>query len=181
MKSEHNLIWIDLEMTGLNPQQDVILEIAAIITDNDLNVLAELPSRVIHHEAEALQIMDEWCTQQHTSSGLVDQVRASTLTVEQAELEVLDFVKQHCTIGASPLCGNSVYNDRIFLRMQMPNLDAFLHYRLIDVSTLKELVQRWYPGNPQAEYKKQDMHRALDDIRESIAELKHYRTHFFKS
>ena len=179
MISDNNLIWIDLEMTGLNPEKDVILEIATIITDNFLNILAEGPSLVIFQPKEILDTMDEWPKKQHTKSGLIEKVRNSTVSVKQAEQQTLEFVQQYCTPNTAPLCGNSVYQDRAFLRNYMQNLNSFTHYRLIDVSSVKELVRRWYPQDPHAQFKKTDSHRALTDIHESIEELKQYKKYFF--
>ena len=176
---EQNLVWIDLEMTGLCPEKDHILEIASIVTDNQLNILAQGPSLVIHQPQQALLEMNDWVSKQHTRTGLVDAVQKSTITLEQAEQETLDFLGKYCQPGDSPLCGNSVWQDRAFIRLSMPRLNNFLHYRIIDVTSIKELVKRWYPNNPHAEFKKQDSHRALDDIKESVAELAHYRQHFF--
>jgi oligoribonuclease len=169
---------MDLEMSGLDPETCTILEIATIITDADLEVLAEGPDIVVHHPDEVLDAMDAWCTKHHAQSGLTDQVRASTIDLAEAERQTLAFLEQHTKADTSPLCGNSIWQDRRFIIRYMPDVDAFLHYRLIDVSSIKELSRRWYPGlklPPKAE-----SHRALDDIRESIAELRFYREHLFK-
>lgn len=179
MQSSNYLIWLDLEMTGLDPVRDAILEIATVITDNNLQIIAEGPSFVIHQPQETLSLMDAWNVKQHTESGLVDKVRQSTTTIAEAEQQTLQFLKQWCLAQTSPLCGNTVYQDRSFLRAYMPSLNNFFHYRLIDVSTIKELVQRWYPQHPQAFYLKKDVHRALEDVYAAIDELKHYRTNFF--
>ncbi len=178
MHDPQHLIWMDLEMTGLEPERHVILEIATLITDADLNVVAEGPEIVVQRGAEALAEMDDWCTRTHTASGLVERVGASTTDIVAAAEETLAFVAEWTTRGTSPLCGNSIHQDRRFLRREMPRLDAHLHYRNIDVSTLKELVLRWYPEAPAPPAKK-ETHRALDDIRESIAELRWYRERFF--
>ncbi len=180
MISENHLIWIDLEMTGLHLDSgDRILEIATVITNNQLEVIAEGPSLVIHQPEDLLKKMDAWNTKYHTKSGLVNAVLHSTISLEQAEHETLEFIKQYCLPHKSPLCGNTVYQDRAFLRRYMPSIDEFAHYRLVDVSTIKELVRRWYPNNPHIRYKKTETHRALPDIYTSIAELEHYRIYFF--
>ena len=179
MLSARYLIWIDLEMTGLDPAHDVILEIATIITDNQLTIIAKGPSLVIHHSHETLARMNEWNIKQHTASGLIEQVHASPISLAEAEKQTLHFVQQWCIPQTAPLCGNTVYQDRSFLQAYMPHLNLFAHYRLIDVSTIKELVNRWYPYSPHAHYKKKEAHRALDDIYASVEELNHYRTYFF--
>ena len=173
-----NLVWIDLEMTGLDPEQDRIIEIATIITDSELNILAEGPSLVVHQVAEVMAGMDEWNVSHHTESGLVERVSNSTLSEAAAEAETLAFVEQYVEPGQSPLCGNTIGQDRRFLCRYMPDLEAYLHYRNIDVSTVKELAVRWRPA-VTASVKKTAKHRALDDIRESIEELKVYRAEFF--
>lgn len=178
MHDPGHLIWMDLEMTGLEPDRHVILEIATLITDPDLNVVAEGPESVIRRDAAAMAEMDEWCVRTHTESGLVERVAASRVEIAGAEAETLAFIQAWTAAGVSPLCGNSIHQDRRFLRREMPGVDAHLHYRNIDVSTLKELVGRWYPEAPPPP-PKQETHRALDDIRESIAELKWYRENFF--
>jgi oligoribonuclease len=172
------LVWVDLEMTGLDPETCAIVEIATIVTDAELNVLAEGPNLVVHPPADALARMNDFVRDLHVKSGLLDRIHASTVTVAEAERETLAFLGQHAVRGASLLCGNSVWKDRAFLEKEMPGVVGFLHYRMIDVSTLKELVRRWYPARYHAP-KKKEAHRALDDIRESIEELKWYRAHVF--
>ncbi len=167
------LVWIDLEMTGLHPQQDHILEIASIVTDNDLRVICEGPVLAVHHDETVLRAMDDWNQRTHGASGLIERVRASRLDLAAVETQTLDFLQAHVTPGTSPLCGNSVCQDRRFLAQHMPRLERFFHYRLIDVSTLKELSARWYPK--LARFQKSERHEALSDIRESLAELRHYR------
>jgi oligoribonuclease len=176
---EANLVWIDLEMTGLCPEQNRVLEIASLVTDAQLNIVAEGPSLVIHYPLNCLQNMNEWVRTTHTKSGLLASVSASTISLAQAEQTTLDFLVQHCAAGKSPLCGNSIWQDRSFLRLHMPRIHDFLNYRMIDVSSFKEIIKRWYPDNPQAIYTKKDSHRAHDDIIESIEELKHYKNNFF--
>ncbi|MCH9684029.1 MAG: oligoribonuclease [Deltaproteobacteria bacterium] len=172
------LVWIDMEMSGLDPDQCRILEIATIVTNADLEVIAEGPDIVVHQPAPVLEAMDEWCTRHHGDSGLTAQVQASTIDEAQAERQTLEFLSQHTNRGASPLCGNSVYQDRRFISRYMEQLEGFLHYRLVDVSSLKELSRRWYPEVKPPP--KRETHRALDDIRESIEELRFYRTQLFK-
>ena len=173
------LIWIDMEMSGLDPETCHVLEIATIITDAQLQVIAEGPDLVVHQPDAVLDAMDEWNTQHHGDSGLTAAVRASKISVAEAERQTLAFLREHCTPRASPLCGNSIGQDRRFIVKYMPELSEFLHYRNVDVSTIKELARRWYPEAPPVE--KSEAHRALDDIRESIAELAHYRAHVFKA
>ena len=173
-----NLVWIDLEMTGLEPDEHVIIEIASLITDSQLRVLAEGPALAIHQPESVLERMDEWCTTTHTASGLVERVRASRIDAASAERMTLEHVQALVPQGVSPLCGNSIAHDRRFLRREMPLLDGYLHYRNIDVSTLKELARRWYPDRSGAPPKR-GAHRALDDIRESVEELRWYREHLF--
>ncbi|MFQ3228827.1 oligoribonuclease [Reinekea sp.] len=177
MDKKTNLIWIDLEMTGLNPETDQILEIATLVTDKDLNIIAEGPSLVIHQPDSVLEAMDEWCTTHHGASGLTAKVQQSTISVEQATQETLAFVEQWVERGCSPLCGNSIWQDRRFMIKYMAELDGYCHYRNIDVSTLKELAARWHPELLNG-FKKKGSHRALDDIIESIEELKFYRENF---
>lgn len=170
-----NLIWIDLEMTGLSPERDVIIEIATVVTDAQLNILAEGPVMAIHQSDAALAGMDEWNTRQHGGSGLTDRVRSSSVTTRAAEQATLDFLAQWVPAGKSPMCGNSICQDRRFLARYMPRLEAYFMYRNLDVSTLKELARRWYP-DVFAGFSKDSSHLALDDIRDSIAELRYYRT-----
>lgn len=173
-----NLIWIDLEMSGLNPDKCEILEIACIVTDGELHELGEGVDLVIHQPEAVLNAMDEWCTRHHGQSGLTEAVRSSTLPLRAAELRTLDYLRRHTNRGQSPLAGSSVSHDRRFIDKYMPELSAWLHYRTIDVSTVKELVKRWY-GDLELPTKK-NTHRALDDIRESVEELRYYRTHAFR-
>ncbi|EGR2797701.1 oligoribonuclease [Vibrio navarrensis] len=176
--SDQNLIWIDLEMTGLDPDTHKIIEIASIVTDSELNILAEGPVLAIHQSDEELAKMDEWCTNTHTASGLVDRVRASMVSEQEAVEQTLRFLEQWVPQGVSPICGNSIGQDRRFLYRHMPKLEEYFHYRYIDVSTLKELARRWKP-EILAGFSKRGTHLALDDIRESIAELKYYRQTIF--
>lgn len=177
MNKKTNLIWIDLEMTGLVPEKDIIIEIATVVTDAYLNVLAEGPSLAIHQDNKHLDSMDEWNTRQHTKSGLVQRVKESEISVNAAEKQTLDFVMKYVDPGTSPMCGNSICQDRRFLYNYMPKLEKFFHYRHIDVSTLKELAVRWKPDVVSTSFK-QSKHLALSDIYDSINELKHYREHF---
>ena len=179
MHSPDNLIWIDLEMTGLDPDNDVIIEIATIVTDSNLNVLAEGPSIAVKQPDELLEGMDEWNTRQHGQSGLTQRVRDSQISAAEAERQTLAFLKDWVPAGRSPMCGNSICQDRRFLYRGMRELEAFFHYRNLDVSTLKELAARWAPDVKNG-VKKQGSHLAMDDIRDSIAELQHYREHFIK-
>lgn len=179
MKRDPNhLVWIDLEMTGLDPERHVIIEIASLITDGDLNILAEGPNLAIRRTEEELALMDAWNVSTHTGSGLVERIRTVGVDVAEAERQTLAFVRRWLPKGASPLAGNSIAQDRRFLRREMPKLEAYLHYRHVDVSTIKELVRRWYPHGPQPPEKRQ-AHRALDDIVESVEELRWYREHYF--
>lgn len=186
MQDHNNLIWIDLEMTGLEPDQDCIIEIATIITDKDLNVLATGPSIAIYKNDEVLSAMGGWCTKQHGLSGLTERVRQSKTSCAQAEQQTLDFVRQYVPSGVSPMCGNSIGQDRRFLVKEMPALEAYFHYRNYDVSAVKEMLKRWspkaYSGNNSGipKFKKSGKHLALDDIKDSINELIHYRKYFFK-
>ncbi|MBK5937249.1 MAG: oligoribonuclease [Halorhodospira halophila] len=177
--SEWNLIWIDLEMTGLDPSRDRIIEIAVVVTDSNLDTLAEGPVLAIHQDRSLLDGMDEWNTRQHGRSGLTERVRASTVTEAEAEAQVLAFLKQHVPPRTSPMCGNSICQDRRFLARWMPDLEAYFHYRHIDVSTLKELARRWAPEVADG-VRKSGNHLALDDIRDSINELRHYRREFLR-
>lgn len=179
MKHPDNLIWIDLEMTGLDPDKDVIIEIATIVTDSQLNVLAEGPALAIKQPDAMLDGMDEWNTRQHGQSGLVQRVKDSVVSPAEAEQMTLEFLVKWVPAGRSPMCGNSICQDRRFLYRGMPNLEQFFHYRNLDVSTLKELAARWAPAVRDG-FNKESSHLALDDIRDSIAELRHYREHFIK-
>ena len=176
-KSDQNLIWIDLEMTGLNPETDRIIEIAVIVTDAQLNVRAEGPSIAVHQSDATLDAMDAWNKGTHGRSGLIDRVKASTLNEAQAEAQVIEFLQPYAARGKSPMCGNSICQDRRFLAKTMPTLEDYFHYRNLDVSTLKELARRWKPGILDG-FKKAQAHTALADIRESIEELAYYRQHF---
>jgi len=176
-KLQGRLIWIDLEMTGLNPDQHVILEIATAITDDRLNLVAQGPNMAISQPEEALSRMEEWSLVNHKSSGLLDRVKKSALNCQDAERESIEFLSRYCRKKQSPLCGNSVGQDRRFLKRYMPTLEEFVHYRNIDVSTIKELVRRWYPSVPV--YEKEKTHLALKDIKESINELRYYRENVF--
>lgn len=172
-----NLIWIDLEMTGLEPQQNVIIEIATVVTDLNLNIIAQGPVIAIHQVDTVLGAMDEWNTRHHGDSGLTQRVRESQVNVADAERETLGFLKQYVPAGKSPMCGNSICQDRRFMARLMPELEAYFHYRNLDVSTLKELAQRWKPEILKG-FVKKGAHLALDDILESIEELRYYREHF---
>ena len=174
-----HLVWIDLEMTGLDPERDVILEIASIITDDALREVAVGPELAIAATPAQLDAMDDWNQTHHGASGLIERVRRSAHSVADAERLTLDFVRQHVEADAAPLCGNSIWQDRRFLARHMPALEGHLHYRNIDVSSIKELARRWRPGLAEG-FVKRNAHRALADIRESIAELAHYREHFFR-
>jgi len=179
MKHKQNLIWIDLEMTGLSPEHDRIIEIATIVTDKDLNILDEGPMLAIHQSQERLDGMDNWNTKQHNSSGLVERVQNTKITEADAEQQTLEFLKPYIKKGLSPMCGNTICQDRRFLCNYMPELAEFFHYRNLDVSTLKELAVRWAPDIAKGVEKK-SKHLALDDIKDSIDELKYYRKHFIK-
>lgn len=173
------LVWIDLEMTGLDTVRDEIIEIATVITDSRLEVVAQGPVLAIHQSDAILEAMDDWNRRTHTQSGLVERVRTSTLTVGEAEAQTLAFIEQYVPKNRSPLCGNSICQDRRFLSRLMPRLDEYLHYRNLDVSSLKELARRWKP-EIYAGFDKKNTHKALDDILESIAELRYYRDHFIR-
>lgn len=178
-QDKQNLIWIDLEMTGLDPEKERIIEIATIVTDKDLNILAEGPVLAIKQSDELLAKMSDWCVKTHTENGLIERVKNSKLTERAAELQTIDFLKRWVPKSASPICGNSVPQDKRFLYKYMPDLADYFHYRHLDVSTLKELANRWKP-ELLTQFKKRNTHLALDDIRESINELKFYREHFIK-
>lgn len=179
MQSANNLIWVDMEMTGLSPENDVVIEIATIVTDSDLQTLAEGPVIAIHQSDDRLGAMDEWNTTHHTRSGLVERVRASDCDEQQAAARTIAFLEQWVPPGASPMCGNTICQDRRFMSRHMPELEAFFHYRNLDVSTLKILMQRWRP-ELEAGFIKTATHLALDDIRESIDEMRYYRDHFLR-
>lgn len=174
-----HLIWIDLEMTGLDPDNDLIIEIATIVTDKNLNILAQGPVLAVHQSDTALAAMDDWNQHHHGQSGLIKRVKASTIDDAEAEQQTLEFIKQWVPERVSPICGNSIGQDRRFLYRYMPTLEAYFHYRNIDVSTLKELAARWAP-HVRDGFKKQSSHQALNDIIESIEELRYYREHFIK-
>ena len=171
---------MDMEMTGLNPEVDVILEIATIVTDSELNLIAEGPVLAVSQPESALAPMDAWNIEHHTASGLIDRVRQSPVSLTEAEARTLDFLERQTTRGTSPLCGNTIWQDRRFLIRYMPDVAAFLHYRIIDVSSIKELALRWRP-ELVSQTRKDNAHRALEDIRESIDELRFYRQQFFRS
>ncbi len=179
MPRQNALLWIDLEMTGLDPEKDRIIEMAAIVTDADLNSLAESPVITVHQPDSLLAQMDEWCTRQHGQSGLTARVRECRVTEAEAEQQMLAFVRQYTDKGASPMCGNSIGQDRRFLVKYMPELEAHFHYRNIDVSSIKELAKRWKPSIMSG-IKKKGAHLALDDIRDSIEEMRYYRRHLFR-
>jgi oligoribonuclease len=178
VRKKSNLVWIDLEMTGLSPQNDRIIEIATIVTDIHLSIVAEGPEMVIHQSDERLDGMDDWNKKTHGASGLIDQVRASEIDEEEAERRTLAFLRRYATKQRSPLCGNAICQDRRFLDRYMPQISAYLHYRHLDVSTIKELAKRWRP-DLTSNQTKDSRHRAMDDIRDSIEELRGYRDNFF--
>ncbi|HKK03432.1 MAG TPA: oligoribonuclease [Gammaproteobacteria bacterium] len=180
MKDPDNLIWIDLEMTGLDPDGDRIIEIATLVTDKQLETIAEGPVIAIHQDDDVLAGMDEWNTRQHGQSGLTERVRQSRVSEREAELATLSFLSRHLEAGSSPMCGNSICQDRRFMARCMPELERFFHYRNLDVSTLKELARRWAPDVASG-YRKESSHLAMEDIRDSIEELRYYREHLFKS
>jgi oligoribonuclease len=173
------LVWLDLEMTGLDPATDDIIEIATVITDSDLNIVAQGPELAIHYNERRLETMSDWSKDHHHQSGLVERIRRSDICLKAAEKETLSFIGGFVEKGRAPLCGNSVHQDRVFLHRHMPELHDYLHYRNIDVSSLKELSFLWYPELPK--FQKKNRHTALEDIIESIHELKYYRTHIFRS
>ena len=173
-----NLIWMDLEMTGLDPEINVIIEIATVVTTASLDVVAEGPSLAITQPKESMDLMDDWNQEHHSASGLIDRIASDGVSEAEAEAMTLDFVSSHVDRGEAPLCGNSIWQDRRFLARYMPSLESYLHYRIIDVSTVKELAERWAPAVLDEVVKKGN-HRALDDVLESIDELRHYRTHLF--
>jgi oligoribonuclease len=177
--NEMNLVWIDMEMTGLDPDHDRVIEIAAIVTDAELNILAEGPVFIIHQADEVLDKMDAWNKGTHGRSGLIDKVRASTVTEDEASAQMISFLRQYVPAGKSPMCGNSICQDRRFMARHMSQLEQFFHYRNVDVSTIKELCRRWKPELING-FKKHQMHTALADIRESVEELRYYREHFIK-
>jgi len=179
MSRKTNLIWIDLEMTGLEPEKDVIIEIATVVTDSELNTIAEGPVIAVSQPDSVLDAMDEWCTRTHGASGLTQRVKDSDISVTEAEQQTIEFLQQHVDQGASPICGNSIGQDRRFLVKYMPQLEAYFHYRNLDVSTIKELVRRWSPELANGVQKK-GTHLALDDIRDSIRELQYYREKVMK-
>ncbi len=175
-----HLLWLDMEMTGLSPETDRIIELAIVVTDADLNTVAEGPVLVVHQTDEVMNAMDSWNKGTHGKSGLIERVKASQLSEADAEAQMLAFVKQHVPERTSPMCGNSICQDRRFMARYMPQLEAFFHYRNLDVSTLKELAKRWRPGLSEA-FKKANRHEAMADIYESIDEMKYYREHFIRS
>ncbi len=176
------LVWMDLEMTGLDPARHVIVEIATLITDDELEIIAEGPDLVVHQPPEALAGMEDIVRTMHTSSGLLPQIEASTISLEAAGLATMEFIAEHVKDPRTvPLCGNSIGTDRRFLAIYLPQIEEYLHYRSVDVSTIKELTRRWYPGALDAVPRKATAHRALDDIRESIEELRWYRANVFKA
>lgn len=178
-KNDQRLVWLDMEMSGLDPEKEKILEVAIVVTESDLSIVAEAPVLVIHQDNSVLDGMDKWNTSTHGRSGLTDKVRASTLSEEEAEQQLLAFLKEHVAEGASPLCGNTISQDRRFMYRYMPKLEKFFHYRNLDVSTFKELAKRWKPEVYKG-FEKKSRHEALADIYESIDELKYYREHFIK-
>lgn len=178
-KRKDHLVWIDMEMTGLDPEKEGIIEIATLITDKQLNVVAEGPNIVIHQPKRLLEAMDEWNQKQHGKSGLIDRVRESKFSVKKAEEQTLRFIQKYCLAKKSFLCGSAVHHDRRFLIKYMPRIHEYLHYRHVDVSTLKVLIKAWYPKDKNLP-KKKDAHRALADILESLEELRFYREHYFR-
>jgi len=176
------LVWMDLEMTGLDATSDVIVEIATLVTDDDLEIVAEGPDLVVHQDEDALSRMDPVVVEMHTRSGLLEAIRASEVTLEEAGAATLEFIKAHVPAARTvPLCGNSIGMDRRFLKAYLPEIEEYLHYRSVDVSTIKELARRWYPSELGGLTKKSSAHRAMDDIRESVAELRYWREHVFRA
>ena len=178
-RSDMRLVWVDMEMTGLDPEKERIIELAAVVTEPDLTIVAEAPVLVIHQSDELLAAMDKWNQSTHAKSGLIEKVRASTLNEEQAQAQMVEFLSQYVPAGKSPLCGNTVSQDRRFMYRYMPELETYFHYRTIDVSTIKELARRWQPSLLKG-FAKHSKHEALADIHESIEELRYYREHFIK-
>ncbi|MBB5019430.1 oligoribonuclease [Chitinivorax tropicus] len=178
-QDQNRLIWVDMEMTGLVPESDKVLELAVVITDSELNTVAEGPVLVVHQDNAVLDAMDDWNKNTHGRSGLIDRVKASVLNEAQVEAQMIAFLQEHVPSGVSPMCGNSICQDRRFMARWMPRLETYFHYRNLDVSTLKELVKRWKPEVAKG-LKKHGKHEALADIYESIEELKYYREHFIK-
>ena len=174
-----NLVWLDLEMTGLNPETCTILELGVVITDNNLKLIARGPSIAIHHPEKVLRSMEPWSKRHHKESGLTEECRRSLIGLKKAEEMVLEFVKTYCPVKSARLCGNSIWQDRRFLVKYMPKFESYLHFRMIDVSSIKELTNRWYPTSYKMPINKNQSHRAMDDILESIEELKHYRAKVF--
>lgn len=180
IKSEFNLVWLDMEMTGLNPDINVVLEVAVVITDSELNILNQTSSFAIRQPNEELAKMDKWNLNTHTKSGLLTRIKEEGVDLIFAEHEIISLIKQYVPKGKSPLCGNTIYQDRKFIIKYMPTLEGYLHYRNIDVSTIKELARRWYPNTIEG-FKKHNKHEALADIYESIEELKYYRAHIMRA
>ena len=178
-QNENHLIWLDMEMTGLEPEKERIIELACVVTDQNLETVAQGPVLVIHQSDALLDAMDTWNKATHSKSGLIDKVKASTLKEQEAQIQMIEFLKQYVPAGKSPLCGNSVHQDRRFMFAYMPKLEQFFHYRNLDVSTLKELAKRWRPDVLKS-FEKNSKHEALSDIYDSINELKHYREHFLR-
>ncbi len=176
---DQRLVWLDLEMTGLDPQENTIIEIATIVTEGDLKIVAEGPSLAIYQPEEELNKMDEWNQSHHTENGLIERVQNNGVSMKEAEEQTIEFLRLHCPEGVPPLCGNTIGQDRRFLRKYMPVLHDFFHYRSVDVTSIKEVIQRWYPNSPR--FSKRSGHRAMDDVRGSIEELSHYRKHVFDS
>ena len=172
------MVWIDLEMTGLDPEKESIIEIATIVTEGDLEIVAEGPTFAISTPEHLISGMDSWNTEHHTSNGLIERVRTDSVSMSEAEFRTLEFLNQYCEPGKLPLCSSSIHHDRRFLRRQMPKLDEFFHYRIVDVSSIKGVIDRWYPKGPRIRVK--SGHRALEDIRRSIKELRFFRENFFK-